>query len=182
MTVRYARGELSPSPEQVEYAEVLLRRTKGDLQACRVLTDETDIDDSIVGFHAQQTVEKALKVALVLAGVELPHSHDLEFFVKLVREAEIELPAELVNIEWLTPWAANLRYDEPEALDRSAALSVAECAADWAASLLAEWSSTSDPQGSIQGSVLSKSDPGESETTPATTGDPTQLDPPWATS
>jgi HEPN domain-containing protein len=57
---------LSPSPEQVEYAELLLRRAKDDLQACRVLADDTDIDDNIVGFHAQQAVEKALKVALVL--------------------------------------------------------------------------------------------------------------------
>ncbi len=37
-------------------------------------------------------------------------------------------------------------------------------------------------QGSIQGSVLSKSAPAEPETTPATTGNPTQPDPPPATS
>jgi hypothetical protein len=41
----------SPSPEQIEYAELLLRRANGDLQACRVLADEVDIDDNIVGFH-----------------------------------------------------------------------------------------------------------------------------------
>jgi len=43
---------LSPSPEHLEYAEVLLRRAKGDFQACRVLADDADIDESIVGFHA----------------------------------------------------------------------------------------------------------------------------------
>jgi HEPN domain-containing protein len=51
----------SPSPEQIEYAELLLRRANGDLQACRVLSEDADIDDNIVGFHAQQAVEKAMK-------------------------------------------------------------------------------------------------------------------------
>jgi HEPN domain-containing protein len=41
-----------------------------DLGACRVLMAEEDMRDDVVGFHAQQAVEKALKVALVLAGVK----------------------------------------------------------------------------------------------------------------
>lgn len=127
---------LSPSPEQIEYAEMLQRRAAGDLHVCRKLADDTDIDDSIIGFHAQQAVEKALKVALVLAGVELPHTHDLEFLVTLVRGSGTELPAELSDTEWLTPWAADLRYDEPTALDRAAALAIAESAAHWSGSML----------------------------------------------
>jgi hypothetical protein len=54
---------LSPSPEQIEYAE-MHRLARGDLYACRKLADDAEIDDHIVGFHAQQAVEKALKVAL----------------------------------------------------------------------------------------------------------------------
>lgn len=127
---------MSPSPEQIEYAEMLQRRAAGDLHVCRKLADDTEVDDSIIGFHAEQTVEKALKVALVLAGVELPHTHDLQFLVALVRESGIELPAELTDTEWLTPWAADLRYDEPTVLDRVAALAVAESAAHWSGSLL----------------------------------------------
>jgi len=45
-----------------------------------------------------------------------------------------------------------------------------------------ELPSVSPFQGSIQGSVLSKTDSAESDTTPATTGNPTEPDPPWATS
>jgi HEPN domain-containing protein len=130
------RDVSSPSPEQVEYAEVLLRRAKGDLQACRALADDTDIDDNIVGFHAQQAVEKALKVALVLADADLPLSHDLGFLVRQVRESGFEPPKEFSDVQWLTPWAAELRYDEPIALDRTAALAAAERAVGWAVSLL----------------------------------------------
>jgi HEPN domain-containing protein len=69
---------LSPSPEHVEYAETLLRLADADLYACRVLADADDMADGAIGFHAQQAVEKALKVAIVLAEVELPRTHDLE--------------------------------------------------------------------------------------------------------
>jgi len=44
----------SPSPEQIEYAELLLRRANGDLQACRVLSENTDIDDNIVAAGSRE--------------------------------------------------------------------------------------------------------------------------------
>jgi HEPN domain-containing protein len=135
--VHCARGALSPSPEHVEYAEMLLRRARGDAYACRVLADDVEIDDTAIGFHAQQAVEMALKVALVLAEVELPRTHDLEQLVEQVQTSTTEVPNEFAGIEWLTPWAAELRYDEPTTpLDRSAALATAESATDWAAALL----------------------------------------------
>jgi HEPN domain-containing protein len=127
---------LSPSPEQLEYAGVLLRRAEGDVAACRLLAEDPEMSGEVVGFHAQQAVEKALKVALVLQGVEFPRTHDLGFLVALVQESGTEFPAELGDSDWLTPWAATLRYDEPAALDRAAALALAENAAQWAASLL----------------------------------------------
>jgi HEPN domain-containing protein len=127
---------LSPSPEHVEYAQMLLRRADGDLRACRVLGEAADIEDSAVGFHAQQAVEKALKAAIVLAEVELPRTHDLELLAERVKASGAKLPDELSSVDWLTPWAAALRYDEPTALDRAAALAVAESACSWARALL----------------------------------------------
>jgi len=117
---------------------MLHRRAAGDLHACRVLLDDAEIDDNIIGFHAQQAVEKALKVAVVLAGVELPRTHDLEFLASLVQGAGDEVPDTLADTEWLTPWAADLRYDEPLPLDRAAALALAESAVAWSGSLVAD--------------------------------------------
>jgi HEPN domain-containing protein len=127
---------LSPSPEQIEYAEMLQRLASGDLYACRKLADDAEIEDHIIGFHAQQAVEKALKVALVLADSELTRTHDLELLAEQVEGAGTTVPDELSRTDWLTPWAAELRYDEQIALDRAAALAVAESAIAWAASLL----------------------------------------------
>ncbi len=119
-----------------------MRRASGDLQVCRKLADDTEIDDNIIGFHAQQAVEKALKVALVLADADLPLSHDLGFLLKQVRESGVDPPGdEFSGAEWLTPWAAELRYDEPIALDRTAALAAAESAASWADALLKDTAS-----------------------------------------
>jgi HEPN domain-containing protein len=129
---------LSPSPEHVEYAETLLRLADADLHACRVLAGHDDVADRAVGFHAQQAVEKALKVAIVLAEIELPRSHDLEM---LAEQAAVRasLPNELAGVDWLTPWAVALRYDEPTtALDRAAAVAAAESACRWAKALLDE--------------------------------------------
>lgn len=128
----------SPSPEQIEYAELLLRRADGDRQACQVLSDDADIDDNIVGFHAQQAVEKAMKVVLVLADADVPLSHDLKFLLRQVRGTGAAPPDDMSETSWLTPWAAELRYDEPIALDRAAALQAAESATGWARSLLAD--------------------------------------------
>lgn len=127
---------MSPSPEHIEYAEMLLRRAKGDAHVCRVLADDDEIDDSAVGFHAQQAVEKALKIALILSEVELPRTHDLEQLVEQVKASGTEVPDELSSVEWLTPWAAQLRYDEPAPLDRAAALAAAVSASNWATALL----------------------------------------------
>ena len=48
---------------------MLLRRANGDLSVCRALGADMEVDDGPIGFHAQQAVEKALKIALVLADV-----------------------------------------------------------------------------------------------------------------
>lgn len=128
--------ESSPSPEQREYAETLLRRAESDLRACRTLAGDPAMDDDVVGFHAQQAVEKSLKVALVLRGVDFPRTHDLDFLLARVESHGVEVPTALEEADWLSPWAAQLRYDGIAAeLDREQALSVAEAAVGWARGL-----------------------------------------------
>ena len=65
-----------------------------------------------------------------------PRTHDLEFLAARLRERHIELPRELEHAQWLTPWAADLRYDEPAPLDRDGALTAAQGAVRWAATYL----------------------------------------------
>jgi HEPN domain len=82
----------APTPEQREYAELLLEHATSDLGACRVLMAAQDMRDDVVGFHAQQAVEKSLKVVLVLADVDFPRSHDLRELVDIATDNEVAVP------------------------------------------------------------------------------------------
>jgi HEPN domain-containing protein len=128
----------SPIPEQIEVAELLADKAAGDLLVVQKLAPDPEVNDDSVGFHAQQAVEKALKVALTLNGVDFPKTHDLDFLLALANRSEIQLPTEMAQVGWLTPWAAEFRYDDApmESLDRKQAEGVAEFAVDWARELL----------------------------------------------
>lgn len=58
------------TPEQIEVARSLARLAEIDLATAEKLAPDPEIDDRPVGFHAQQAVEKAVKVALILAGAD----------------------------------------------------------------------------------------------------------------
>ena len=130
--------ESSPSPEALEVAAALARRASADLQALEKLAPDPKMDEGILGFHAQQAVEKSLKVALVLGGVDFPKTHDIDFLVALAVRNAIDIAAEVAEAGWLTPWAAELRYDDLplESLERDLAVAVAETAVVWCRQLL----------------------------------------------
>lgn len=123
----------SLGPEH-EFARTLAGKAGEDLDALNALHERGGIADAILGFHAQHAVEKALKALLVDRGWELRRTHDLQFLIEQAAGLGIELPEVLASVGWLTPWAAELRYDEfaDEPLDRDQAIAVATSAVDLA--------------------------------------------------
>lgn len=119
----------SPDPE-IQFARSLARKAGEDLDALVVLHERGGIADAVIGFHAQQAVEKSLKALIVQRGGELRRTHDLRFLVEQAADLGIELPEQVNSSAWLTPWAVELRYDEylEESLDRDRALSAATAA------------------------------------------------------
>lgn len=126
----------APSSDQLDYANMLLERAASDSAAVHVLIADEDILDDVVGFHAQQAVEKALKVALVLADIDFPNSHDLRELTDIAADGGVPVPSSIQAARWLTPWAAQLRYEMLEPLDREAAVSVMTDAVTWARTLV----------------------------------------------
>jgi HEPN domain-containing protein len=117
-------------------AQVLLAKAEGDLAAARLLAADVHQSDHVVGFHAQQAVEKAIKSVLVSRGLEIPLSHDIGYLVQLCSEVAT-LPEDVAGARWLTPWAGGWRYDsEDSPIDRTAAVAVADAAVTWGQSLL----------------------------------------------
>lgn len=114
-------------------AQLLLRKAQEDADAVAKLAADDDTADAIVGFHAQQAVEKALKAVLAAAGDDFPWTHDLRYLIERLDDLETPLPASLHEVRVLSPWAVEFRYGETidDPLDREAAVTLANQAIDW---------------------------------------------------
>ncbi len=60
-----------PQHDRLDLARVLRGRAIDDETLVRKVSADTDVADSIVGFHAQQATEKLIKAVLVARGVAL---------------------------------------------------------------------------------------------------------------
>src|SRR3990172_5779573 len=107
-----------------------LRHAESDLLLARLAADNENILTAQICFHAQQTVEKALKGLLVHKGLRFPPVHDIEQLLTIAREAHIELPAWSEALLDLTPYAVETRYpgywDEISPAERDRALDRSE--------------------------------------------------------
>ena len=92
-------------------AEVLLHKVAQDELALRKLIHDDDIEDDLLGFHAQQAVEKTLKALLAARGVDYPKTHNIRVLVELAAADGIHLPAGLADIDRLTHFGTTFRYD-----------------------------------------------------------------------
>ncbi len=124
----------APNPDQLAYARTLLELARNDLAAFRILAADPDLADGVVGLHAQQAIEKAIKAVMVGSGLRLERRHDLDYLVGILDDNHVAVPEELRELSWLTPWAMDLRYDlASHDLDRETSLSLAVRAVQWAA-------------------------------------------------
>jgi HEPN domain-containing protein len=104
-------------------AETLLRKAAEDEVIVRKHLADTEVSDSIWGFHAQQTAEKLLKAVLMRHQILFPRTHDLLFLAGLLSGAQHSLPVSLDELAFLNAFAVTLRYEDTEksaALDRKA--------------------------------------------------------------
>jgi HEPN domain-containing protein len=122
----------------IDLARRLLGAAKDDELAARSILPIEGIADTIVGFHAQQATEKAIKAVLAAEGVKFPFIHDLESLIELCKNSEIDVPSMLDGARALTPFAAAERYGSvvPIGLDRDQALEWAGTAIAWARPLV----------------------------------------------
>jgi HEPN domain-containing protein len=116
-------------------ADVLIEKARGDEAAASALAERAEIPEAIVGFHAQQAVEKALKAVLSARDVPYEFRHDIAYLCELLADDGVELPDKVAEADVLTPWAAEFRYEDPpseEPLDRPDAVRLASTVIVWA--------------------------------------------------
>ncbi len=123
-----------PRRDGRDLARKLLRRADDDATLVRRVLDDADIADAIVGFHAQQAVEKSIKAVLAAREIAYGKTHQLEYLIRLLSKHEIEAPSFVADAVELNPWAVEFRYEEDDEppLDRHATLSFIEDVRRWA--------------------------------------------------
>ena len=123
---------------QRDLARELIELAQDDRAAAEALLEVGAVSDAIVGFHAQQAVEKALKAVLASRAADFPFTHNIALLMQLCEDAGAKLAASLAEADLLTPYGVALRYGarSPGTLDRAAALALADEALAWAQDLL----------------------------------------------
>ena len=132
-------GESSSELEADELAALLARKAAEDAVALRELAPNAEIADSILGFHAQQAVEKWLKTVIASRGVDFEYTHDLRHLIAVAEEACGDFPFDTPTVIVLTEYAVPLRYDElldAEPINREATVKLVDGIGLWANSML----------------------------------------------
>ena len=129
-----------PQRDSHDHALLLLSKARADKLVLDKLAGDSEIADDVIGFHAQQAVEKLLKAVLANRDVEYPRVHDIDRLVDLLEAHDGSLPPQARQLDELTPWATQLRYDDPlgiERLDRQGAQRFVDAVLEWADAELA---------------------------------------------
>ncbi|HPO14450.1 MAG TPA: HEPN domain-containing protein [Candidatus Hydrogenedentes bacterium] len=77
-----------------EMALLLLRKAAQDEFTVRKLIDDPESPDEIIGFHAQQTVEKLLKAFLGASCIPYRKTHSLLELIDVILDHGFPLPKE----------------------------------------------------------------------------------------
>jgi HEPN domain-containing protein len=100
-----------------EHARLLCRLARDNLAVMETLEPLPAISPAILGFHAQQAVEKALKAWLSFRGQEYPRIHHLKNLFDLVEQQDPSGVLPFRALQRLTPFAVQFRYDDLDPAD-----------------------------------------------------------------
>lgn len=130
------RDVSSPEPDLSETSRILLKKAEEDATAVREFAGNSEIGDSIIGFHAQQAVEKWLKAVTAASGVRHSTIHDIDRLIEIVEATGVEVPLDRDRLAVLTQYAVPFRYDElldAESLEREVLVALVDEMAAWVA-------------------------------------------------
>jgi HEPN domain-containing protein len=96
----------------LEEARRLLRLALRDRGTFELLLPLPQATMAAIGFHAQQTVEKALKAACTLRSIEVRRTHDLAALAQALVDNGVALPISIDEFRTLNPFAVEYRYDD----------------------------------------------------------------------
>lgn len=138
---RCGPDEFLSRTKHADLARRLASKAREDATAVREFAGNQEIADGIIGFHAQQAIEKWLKAVMANRGLQQMRIHDIGRLLQLLKKDQIELPSMAEQLDELTIYAVPLRYDElldAEPLDREEAIKLVNDVEAWATQALAD--------------------------------------------
>ena len=124
-----------------DLARALLQKARDDAYVVQRGAADPAYPDWVIGFHAQQAVEKAIKSVLCHNSIEYPHSHNIGLLAALAGDHGLTPPPQAPDLSRLTVFGAVLRYEtglgEDSPLDRAWAQARVQAVLTWAAASLA---------------------------------------------
>jgi HEPN domain-containing protein len=99
-------------PHSREHAELLLRKAQQDELALEKLISDPALPDEIIGFHAQQAIEKTFKAVLTNSAIYYGRTHNLGELLDVLRVNGFRFPGEFEEVRRLTPFAVDFRYED----------------------------------------------------------------------
>lgn len=126
-----------PKRSLADLAALFSAKAHGDEIALNRLLNDSTVPEEVLGFHAQQAVEKLLKAVLAQSEIAPPRSHDIAYLITLLEDAGVSPPPDIGELEALNPWATEFRYGDvlDEALDRVAIGALVQKVRNWADAL-----------------------------------------------
>jgi len=123
-----------PKRDGRDLARVLAAKAAGDEAALDALSADANVPDEVVGFHAQQAVEKRLKSVLAERGIAFERTHNLGYLLNLLADHNVSLPPNVEDLTVLTPWATDFRYEDitGQAIDRKRVRELVQAVGAWA--------------------------------------------------
>ena len=117
-----------------DFARQLLVAARRDLTVWRKLAGDAEVHDAVLGFHAQQAIEKCLKAVLARAGVVFRRTHDIAELLDAIEDAALPAPPHADRLDELNPYAVEARYGwaGSGALERGAVSSWLAAVEAWA--------------------------------------------------
>jgi len=95
----------------LEAARLLMAKAQQDEYVLTQFVTDAAAADETFGFHAQQAAEKLLKAALQASGIVYPRTHRVGDLLDLGHDHGLPLPEEFEELNHLTPFAVEYRYE-----------------------------------------------------------------------
>lgn len=129
---------MSPS---ADLARALLTKAADDAYVAGLLAHDSEGPVWVLGFHAEQAVEKALKAVLSSREVVYPRTHNLVTLLELLRANALDPPPDGDSLARFIPFGVAMRYEDAVSeddldIDVEWALAAVSRTLEWARALV----------------------------------------------